>query len=310
MTDAVGGSAFIKPGPAPIKMVPTEPAEVDKLFTLDEIDPIGRYEGIWYGAPGTGKTTTIATMPGPIRWIDADGGNGLKSILWAYKAGKTALTSLKDIQAYKPAEQYEGQYVKDPRALDKMADMLHYWFSATQVNLWKTLAIDSATEVSLWCIYKGLHLNGLLPTLAKPLSNSDKINEQAKVLLLTGEQDYKSAMGLFVGLLQDIRIDCERHGKNLVFTAHEWQDTRANDDGSTTILKVRPWLIGQLRERVVKDFDDIWHFQMWNGKDVKIQVQSDPTHLAKTRWGQTIGPTEEADFRKIVAKVKDFHGIK
>lgn len=305
-----GGSTIQKPGPAAVIMSPAQEAEVSKIYSLADLDPVGRYEGMWYGPPGSGKTTTVATMPGPIRWIDADGGNGLKSILWAYKAGLTALTSLADIRGYKPAESWEGQYVKDPRALDKMADMLTYWFSPTQVDLWKTLCIDSATEVNMWCIYKGLHLNGMLPTASKPLSNSDKINEQAKTLLLTGEQDYKSAMGLFTGTLTDIRLECERHGKNLILTSHEWQDTRTNPDGSQTVLAVRPWLIGQLRERVVKDFDDVWHFQIWNGKEVKVQVQGDPTHICKTRWGQVIGPTEEPDFRKIVAKVKAFHGIK
>jgi hypothetical protein len=311
-TPATGSSAFTKPGPAPFKMVPAEDAELDKQFTLESVSPVGPFQAVFFGPPGTGKTTAAATLPSPFRWIDADGGNGLKTLRWAQKAGLTTLKDLtaESLIAYKPAEEFEEGYVKDPKALDKMADMTNHWFKPTERDKWQTLVIDSITEVNMWCIYKGLHLNGQLPTHAKPLSKSDEINEKAKTMLLTGEQDYKSAQGLFIGWLTEVRLHCTKYEKNLICTAHEWRDEVEKEDGSMMVRSVAPWLIGQLRNRIAKDFDDVWYFQLFNGKEVKVQVQESPTVKAKTRWGQIVGPAEGPDYRVILEKVKKFHGIK
>jgi hypothetical protein len=162
----------------------------------------------------------------------------LKSLRWAYKAGKTSLPSLgpESLQAYRPTE--EAGYPVNPRAFDLMTDMMAYWFSPEQVSQWNTLVWDSATEINLWAVYKGLHLNGQLPDKKKPLSTSDNINEQAKVLLLTGQQDWKSAEGLFMDVLMQARTECARHGKNLVIICHEWTET--NEDGRVSRLPALP----------------------------------------------------------------------
>ena len=306
MSEPTGGSAILKPGPAPIIRLPTQKAEVEKQYSLDDIDPVGRMEAVLYGEPGTGKTVMWSTFPPPFRVIDAD--RGLKSLKWAFKGGKTALhcTGPHCLKAYRPVE--EGTYPINPQAMDKMADMIEYWFTK-DTDEWNTLIIDSATEVNLWAIYKGLHLNGELPSKEKALSKSDSVNERAKALLLTGEQDYKSAQGLFMGAIMDIRVDCARYNKNLVLVCHQWTDTQGEGD-NVRVVGYKPWLIGQLRTRIAKEFDDVWHLEMFNGKEVKVQMHSSPLVVAKTRWGSITDIDKDADYRKMIERVRQYHGIK
>jgi hypothetical protein len=68
-----GGSVLAGAGPAPTLHVPTEKAEVSKIYSLEDVDPIGRTEVLIYGPPGGCKTSLTATFPPPFRWIDADG---------------------------------------------------------------------------------------------------------------------------------------------------------------------------------------------------------------------------------------------
>jgi hypothetical protein len=311
MTDLkmpASGSVLTGPGPAPVKFEPPQKAEVGKLYTLEDVDPIGRTEVLIYGPPGSCKTMLWSTFPPPFRVIDAD--YGLKTLRWAFKAGKSALHCMGEhcIQAYRPVE--PDAYPINPQAFDKMCDMIAYWFSPEQVDKWQTLVIDSATEVNMWAIYKALHLNGLLPDVKHALSKSDSVNEQAKTLLLTGQQDYKSAQGLFMGALTDIRVDCAKFNKNLVLVCHEWVESEEDREGRMIVSRYEPWLIGQLRTRVAKDFDDIWATALFNGKDPKVQMHADPKHVTKTRWGQVPDIEKDFDFREMLKKVKLFHGVK
>lgn len=308
MTAPQGGSILPGKGPAPTIGVPTQAAEIGRQYTLADVDPIGRTEALIYGPPGCGKTVLASTFPPPFRWLDAD--NGLKSIRWAYATGRTALTKLEDLVAYRPTEALDGMYPNFPKALDLACDMIAHWFSPGEVEKWNTLVIDSATELNAWAIYKGLHLNGQYPTKNKPLSKSDEVNEQAKAMLVTGEQDYKSAMGLFMGVITDIRIDCAKFNKNLVLLCHEWKDFEETDNGGQRLIACAPLLIGQLRTRIAKDFDDIWYMQVFNGTEYKITATSSPTTVAKTRWGSIPDLMKEPDYRKILERVKAFHKIK
>jgi hypothetical protein len=303
-----GGSIMTQKGPNPTLPVPVGRAEVDKIYSLEDVDPIGRIEVLIYGPPGGCKTSLAATFPPPFRWIDAD--NGLKTLRWAYAVGKTSLHCLGPhcIQAYRPLE--DERYPRNPKALDQTADMIAHWFTPAEVDKWQTLVLDSATEINLWCVYKGLHLNGLLPKRERPLSNSDEINEKAMTLLLTGEQDWKSAQGLFMSLLTDVRVDCAKFNKNLVVICHEWTDSTEDRDGNVRVSRYMPFLIGQLRARVPKDFDDVWYTQLFNGQDPKVQMHGSADKVTKTRWGQVPNIQDDFDFRRMLEKVKKFHNIK
>lgn len=296
----------------PTVNIPAERAQIEKIQTLEDVDPIGRTEAMIYGSPGSGKTVLAATFPPPFRWIAADGATSLKSIRWALKEGKTSFTDPKDLQFFVPQEEVKGRYIGAPTAFNVMTDMIDYWFKPDQVDHWQTLVLDSFTEINTWALDLGLGLNVKYPSTNKPLSTSDQINRQAMTRMVTGQQDYKTAMGLIEGFLRNVRIECSRHNKTLVILCHEWQDTAEGSDGSTIVTAVRPLLIGQLRDKVSKDFDDVWHMERYSkgtGIEVKVRMHGDNKTLAKTRWG-TIMPREvDADYRTMIAEVKKYHGL-
>lgn len=312
MTSVMTGGSFITSETTPTKLSPSMAAQVDELFTLEDVDPIGRTEAMIYGPPGSGKTVMAATFPPPFRWVAADGKSSLKSIRWAFKEGLTSFKDLKDIVAYAPTETPKGRYIAKPQAFNLMQDMIEYWFKPGQVDKWQSLALDSFTEINMWALDLGLDLNQIYPSTSKPLSTSDRINRQAMTRLITGKQDYKSAMGLIEGFLRNVRTDCARHGKNLIILCHEWRDTEENSDGNEIITSIRPLLLGQLRDKVSKDFDDVWHMEKYNkanGIEVKVRVHGDNKTMAKTRWGTVMPREVEPDYRKMIETVRKYHGL-
>lgn len=307
------GSSAFKSAIAPTTNVPNEPAEVDLQFGLEDVDPIGRTEVMIYSAPGGGKTVLAGTFPPPIRWLAADGMSSLKSLRWAHKIGKTSLPDLtrNSLVAYAPTETVKGRYIAAATAFNKMQDMISFWFSPAEVDKWQTLVLDSFTEINIWALDLGLGLNNQYPTPNKPLSTSDKVNRQAMVRLLTGQQDYKSAMGLIEGFLRNVRVECARHKKNLVVLCHEWKDTYDKDDGTTVVQAILPLLIGQLRTSIVKDFDDVWYLEKLHsstGPEITAKLQGTVIAIGKSRWGTIIPNMKDPDYRRMIEEVKKFHG--
>lgn len=289
---------------------PVESDASDEM-TLADVDPIGRMELLLYGPPGSAKTVTASTLPGPFRWLDAD--RGTKSLVWAVKEGISSVTDMKDIVIYRPTEHLDGQYPSREKgiraAFDQMTDKMDFWFGS-EVDKWQTLVIDSFTEINEWALNKGLFLNSTMPTPQRPLSTSEIVNRQAKVRLLTGQQDYKSAMGLCEGFISEVRSQCAANNKNLVVVCHEYTEQREREDGTTEVVSYQPLLIGQLRQRLPKSFDDVWYCRVDSGsKGVKATVQllADPRHYAKTRWGSIVNREEPADYRQIIEKVRQYH---
>ena len=299
-------------GAIPARAIPAQKALADQQFSLADIDPIGRSEVLIYAPPGGGKTVLAATFPPPFRWLAADGKTCLKSVQWAWKQG---LTSIKDpatdLIGFAPTEVMKDALVVDAVAFDHACDMIDHWFSPAEIVKWKggTLVIDSGTTLDEWTLNKGLVQNSILPDPKKPLSRSHEINKKAMARIITGEQDYKSGMGLFYGFIQEVRVECAKHEVNLVLLCHEW--TERSEEGN--VISYRPLLTGQLRERISKDFDDIWYVEKLHGvrgPEFSVMAHGDPRHLGKSRWGTILDRTEPADFRQIIKKVKDFHGIK
>lgn len=302
-TPAQGGSILTETKPV---LIPSVPVDSRGEFTLDDVDPVGRIEVMLVSKPGGGKTVAASTFPPPFRWLAADGRNALKSVAWAFKAGITAMTDKSQLVGYAPVENVDkGTYVSNPRAFNDCCDRVDRWFSKTEIEKWKggTLVLDSMTTINGWALNLGLAVNQKLPSTSKPLSGSHKINEQAKARIITGMQDYKTSMAHVEGWIYDVRSMCALHDVNLVVLCHEYGET----DEEGNIITYLPMLDGQLRTKLAKDFDDVWWMVAYNGKDFKFQHHADPLHPAKTRWGQVLSREEPADFRKVIAKVKEFH---
>lgn len=306
MTNPTGHSVLADPKPV---LIPAQPVTAAGEFTLDQVDPLGDIQVMLVSKPGGGKTVAAATFPPPFRWVAADGQNALKSVVWAFKAGLTSMTDPKQLVGYAPVEiPDKGTYVANPRAFNDMCDHVDRWFQKGEIDKWRggTLVLDSMTTINGWAMNLGLVVNKKFPSESKPLSGSHAINEKAKARIVTGQQDYKTSMAHVEGWLQDLRASCMKEKVNLVILCHEMAET--DDDGN--VLTYLPMLDGQLRTRVPKDLDDVWWVVAYNGKDFKFQVHSDPKHPAKTRWGQCLNREEPADFRLLLKKVKEFHGIK
>lgn len=293
--------------------LPSQPAEVGRQFTLDDVDPVGRFEAMIVGRPGSGKTVVAGSAPGPFRWLAADGETCIKSLRWAFKEGKMTIKDRKDLVAYSPAEDFSKEYYVDqPQAFNKMTDMIDYWFSPGDVDRWAggTLVLDSASEINKWAMTLGLSINAQLPDPKKPLSGSHGINKKAKLNIIQGKQDYKTAMALFETFLTDVRIQCARHGRNLIVLCHEHlEEERDEDAGSVRVVGVKPALYGQLRDTVPKSFDDVWYMQVYNGKDFKVQLHADNIRDAKTRWGGFLKREEDAHIPTILNKVRDYYSL-
>lgn len=310
MTTPVVGASVITAPSTPTRNAPNERAEVEKLFTLDDVDPIGRTEVLIYAPPGGGKTVFASTFPPPFRWIAADGQSSLKSIRWAVKEGKSSITDPKQLVAYAPTEVPKGHYIDTATAFNKMQDMIWYWFKPDQVDQWETLVLDSFTEINVWALDLGLGLNQQYPTPAKPLSTSDTINRKAMTRLVTGQQDYKSAMGLVEGFLRNVRVECARHNKTLVILCHEHKEFREDANGNEVVSQVTPLLIGMLRTKIVKDFDDVWYMEKYHtgtGIEIKVNLNGSAKIVGKTRWGSIFKKEQEPDYRKLIEEVKKYH---
>lgn len=219
----------------------------------------------------------------------------------------------KDLVAYAPSEDYTKEYYQaSPQAFNKMTDMVDFWFSPGEVEKWEggTLVIDSASQVNQWAMNMALSINAQLPSPSKPLSGSHSINLKAKLNIIQGKQDYKSAMALFETFITDIRLQCARYNRNLVLLCHEHlEEERDEDAGSVRVVGVKPALYGQLRDTLPKSFDDVWYMQVYNGKEFKVQVHADPIRDAKTRWGGFLKKEEPADYRILIQKVRDYHAL-
>lgn len=301
-----GGSILTVTKPV---LIPSMPVGPEGEFTLEDVDPIGSTEAMLVSKPGGGKTVGAATFPPPFRWLAADGRNSLKSVAWAFKAGLTSMTDKKQLVGYVPFENVDkGTYVSNPKAFNDTCDRVDRWFGKDEIDKWRggTLVLDSMTTINGWAMNLGLVVNKKFPSETKPLSGSHAINEKAKARIVVGQQDYKTSMAHIEGWLYDVRAQCMQHGVNLVVCCHEYAEY--DEDGN--VLSYLPMLDGQLRTKLSKDFDNVWWMVAYNGKDFKFQVHPDPKHPCKTRWGQVLNREEPADYRQLIKKVREFHGIK
>lgn len=308
MTDSKGFTT----GSVQARATASQQAEIEKQFTLDEVDPIGRTEAMIVGPPGSGKTVLAGTFPGPFRWLAADGETCIKSLRWAFKAGHMSITDMKQVVAYTPTE-VEGIYPDKPNAFNLASDMIDYWFSPADVSKWEngTLVIDSLSEINEWAMNVGLDLNSQFPSPNKPLSGSHAINKKAHLRIVTGQQDYKSAMALTQGFINDIRAACAKHNRNLVILCHEWPEHEGKGDDER-LVAIKPFLHGKLRDHLPKSFDDVWFMSNYikgSSTEYKVQLQADHLRKAKTRWGSIMAREEEADYRTLIQKVRAYHGL-
>ena len=116
-------------------------------------------------------------------------------------------------------------------------------------------------------------------------------------------QDWGAAAILFMKFINWTR----GLGKNVVLIAHEYHNT--DDQGS--LISIDPKVIGQLRQDLPKDFDEVWYARIKGTKDKSkgvFQTKPDPRRHLRSRLG-CLDADEDANFAEIKKKVAKFYSV-
>lgn len=241
-----------------------------------------------YGAPGTGKTVLAHSFPRP-RTIDLD--NGVRSVVNAVASGIISEPVDWQYETILETDFSAHGRVKKATAFDKACKTLDAWL--LEPEEWDTLIVDSLSSLNQFAINKAIENMAALG-MSKSLQQSQKVDMQ-----ITKMQDYGGAMTLFNHFMDWIRsLD-----KNIVCIAHEYE--QLNDSGS--VRRIQPLLIGQLRQRIVKDFDEVWYSKTQGIRDnisYITQTASDNTVVAKSRLGCFDAQEEFLTYDRILAKME------
>jgi hypothetical protein len=253
-----------------------------------------------YGKPGSGKTIFAHTFP-RTRTLDFD--KGMRSVLWAIRQGIITGKTPEEIVFATIVESNREKRgaIKKATALDQATDQLDEWLAEDAAgNSWDTLIGDSGTTLSDFTINKGLDENARLD-----LSKS-KAQSGSSGMRVMRMQDWGSGSSLF----QSFMDWCRSINKNFVLVCHEYEST--NDNG--TVVGIEPLLIGQLRQRIVKDFDEVYYAHtrrkgVGSGASLEyvLQTTNDSLKVCKSRLG-CLEPIIPASYGYIKKKMDEYYG--
>lgn len=264
-----------------------------------------RFQGLFYGPPGSWKTVTAHGFP-RTRTLDFD--DGMDSVMWAIQEGIIQKRP-EDIVFETISEQERGRYgsIRKADALDWACDVVDEWIAGRVKRNgewveaddgWDTLIIDSGTGLSDAVTNKSLETNAALK-----LSNS-LANSQSSDVRITRVQDWGVAAVYFQQFIDWVRtLD-----KNVILIAHEYAET----DEQGSVISYQPLLIGQLRQKIGKDFGEVYHFSVEGTRqkpEGKIQTTPGGRYtLCKSRLG-CLPPTLPSSYDEIVATVAEYYNV-
>jgi hypothetical protein len=264
---------------------------------------VKRLNLLLYGPPGTAKTLNAHTLP-RTRTLDFD--DGMQSVEWAIRKGliKRPLSEI----VFKTILPDPTDF-KSTAVIDEASDTLDDWIRDEDISpeewdkpypqFWDTLIIDSGSSLTDAAIIKALSENHRLG-----VSKSwELLRGKGIGVTPMRQQDWGSAASLFQKFINNARA----YGKNVVLICHEYSET--DDEG--VLLSIDPLLIGQLRQKIPKDFDEVWYAHVKGARDKPeylFQTTPDPRHHLRSRLG-CLDPVEKADFGAIKKKIAKFYGI-
>lgn len=286
-----------------------------KLETIEEARSKGyhiplhvkRANILLYGPPKVGKTVAAHAMP-RTRTLDFD--NGMQSVEWAIREGiiKKDPSEIVYKTILPPPGQRQSTFV-----IDEAADTIDEWIADEDIppeewdrpypQFWDTLIIDGGTGLTEASTILGLKENNRLG-----LSKSWDRMLGSKKLAVTPVmiQDYKSAQELF----QTFINNCRSIGKNVVLICHEYYEYEGEGENER-LISVDPLLIGQLRNKIPKDFDEVWYAHVKGTRqkpEYMFQTTPDSLHRLGSRSG-CLDPVEPANFPAIKKKIAKYYNI-
>ncbi len=264
-----------------------------------------------YGPFGTWKTVIAHGLPNT-RTLDFD--DGMQSVEWAILAGKLDRT-LDDI-VYETITPPPSLDESKNNVFDYAADKIDEWVEDEDVDPknwpeycaeknegrifrqnWDTLVIDSGTSLT-----NGVIIKALKETHRLEISKSWS-KRQKKGLTPVMIQDRGAVNTLFSKFM----TMCFGTGKNIVLICHEYQNT----DKKGNLRAIEPFLSGQLRQSIPKDFDEVWYSRVKGTVKANrgvLQTTADPMRRCRSRLG-CLDSEEDGDFEKIKSKVAKFYGV-
>lgn len=248
---------------------------------------------LWWGAPKSGKTVGAHTFP-RTRTLDFD--NGMASVIWAIREG--IIDKEPEEIVYRTILPHRGErhLSETPSVLDRATDALDEW--REEMDDWDTLVVDSLTDVSEACIARSQYYLGRQPKM-----NYDSPKKtQALGFRVMSREDWGPAMSQFQDFVDQVR-EFLTYGKHVVCVAHEYEET--TDSGLVTAKY--PLLIGQLRQRVPKAFDEVWYQTISKEGQYGIQTVQDRKVKAGSRLGSLPDFIPNPTFEKIM-KIIENHG--
>jgi len=241
-----------------------------------------------YGVAGTGKTFAALTAPEPIYFMAIGGPNEAKTYFskqFQSQHGKRTVF----IDSIQENIGKRG-LVKKAEGFDRVCDALDIALELDDKGEMEfaTLVIDNATMLSAMQAYKVIEIanaSGVGDDRKKKDSAYEKFQKSGILTLF--DSDYKAIQSLmwqWTNWVFDLP-------KNVVFIAHEYQDTVPNRaTQSQDIVGVCPQFYGRHRKDIPNMFDNVWRMSR-NGQlyEARTEFQGKPFDIvAKTRVGGVV----------------------